>query len=239
MNLAHSAFPQLLHVRTRDELFAEMVRFAHSLDFAHIGLMTVEDQAGRAPLFENLTTVPSSGYDLYDDPELQRADPVMQHSKVSAAPMVWSQQTYVDAGCGPMWEQQAQFGLGAGVLWALHLPRGRHVVVGLDRQTRLSPAQVAQVTPALQLFTILASDIALELLPTTVSPATRAASPLPAHETEALKWVSNGATAEQVGHRLGLSVDSVRSSIRSAMQKLECLHPRQASLKALRLGLIS
>ena len=236
MDFPPAAFTGLLRARSREDLLQQSVRFARAMDFDHIGVMTVVDHP-EGPDFANLSTVPYVDDESHDDEGSRRADPVMQHSRNSNAPLVWSQDTYVRAGQGPMWEVQAKFGLKAGVIWALHLPKGRHVVIGLDRDRPLTSADIKRTVPALQLFTAMAAEASLELLPAS---STRAAPPdLAPRELEALRWLTQGAPVETLSTRLGLTVETAKHCVRDILRKLDCHHEAHASLKALRLGLIT
>lgn len=57
----------------------------------------------------------------------------MQHCKRNAQPINSHQGTYVRVGSGDLWEEQAQHGYRSGIALALHLPAGRHLLVGVDR----------------------------------------------------------------------------------------------------------
>ena len=165
-----------------------------------------------------------------------RRDPVMQHCRKQSVPIIWDQQTYIGQGLGDLWEQQAQFGYRTGIAMALHLPEGRHFVLGVDRDKPL-PAdaeELQRVVADLQLFAVHAQDAAMRLLvPEPMQPETPSLTP---RELEALRWTMEGKTAWEVGAMLGISERTAVLHVNNAMHKLGCVNKHQAVLKALRLG---
>jgi DNA-binding CsgD family transcriptional regulator len=153
-------------------------------------------------------------------------------------PIIWDQDTYVANGAGELWEQQARFGFATGIALALHLPEGRHFLLGVDRDQSLpaDPAVLQRVVADLQLFAVHAQDAALRLLlPPPLQPERPALTP---RELECLRWTMEGKTAWEVGAILGISERTAVLHVNNAMHKLACVNKHQAVLKALRLGLI-
>jgi hypothetical protein len=90
----------------------------------------------------------------------------MQHCKRQSVPIIWDRQTYVNHGAVDLWEQQADFGYCTGIAMALHLPEGKHFLLGVDRDQPLpqDPDELQRVVADLQLFAVLAQDAAVRLL---------------------------------------------------------------------------
>ena len=163
---------------------------------------------------------------------------MLQHCKTQSVPIIWNQGTYTARGLGEMWESQAHFGYRTGIGLALHLPEGRHFVLGVDREQALpkDPVEVTRMVADLQLFAVHAQDAALRIL---VSPAAQPERPaLTPRELESLRWTMDGMTAWEVGETLGISERTAVLHINNAMHKLGSVNKHQAVLKALRLGLI-
>ncbi len=77
---------------------------------------------------------------------------------------------------------------------ALHLPEGRHFLLGVDRDQPLpaDPAELQRLVADLQLFAVHAQDAALRLLvPEPLQPERPALTP---RELEALRWTMEGKT---------------------------------------------
>ena len=131
-----------------------------------------------------------------------------------------------------------QFGYNTGIAMALHLPEGRHFVLGVDRDKPLpaDAAELQRVVADLQLFAVHAQDAAMRILvPQGLQPERPALTP---RELEGLRWTMEGKTAWEVGAILGISERTAVLHVNNAMHKLGCVSKHAAVLKALRLGLI-
>ena len=121
---------------------------------------------------------------------------------------------------------------------ALHMPEGRHFVLGVDRDKPI-PADrhaVTRLVADLQLFAVHAQDAAQRIL---APPASVPGAPsLTPRELETLRWTMEGKTAWEVGSVLGISERTAALHVNNATHKLGCVNKHQAVLKALRLGLI-
>ena len=162
----------------------------------------------------------------------------MQHCKRQTVPIIWDQATYVEKGAGDLWEQQAGYGYRTGIAMALHMPEGRHFMLGVDRDQALPDdrEELQRIVADLQLFAVHAQDAAIRLLlPSTMQPERPNLTP---RETEALHWTMEGKTAWEVGAVLGITERTAVLHVNNAMHKLGCVNKHQAVLKALRLGLI-
>ena len=236
--MLQGSFMSVLQVRSRDELRDEVVRFASELGFDTVAATAVIDHPLARPEFVSVNNTPRAYLESFDDSGRGRVDPVMQHIKRQSVPIVWDQSTYVRQGQGALWEHQARFGYRNGIALALHLPDGRHFILGVDRDQPV-PAhkgELTRVVADLQLFAVLAQDAALRLLlpppPATDVPA------LTPRELECLRWTMDGKTAWEVGSILGISERTAVLHTNNAMHKLGCVNKHQAVIKALRLGLI-
>ena len=231
-------YTAVLHARSRDEFRDEVVRFTQQLGFETVSAVTMIDHGlGKSELIA-VDNTPTNYVDPYVDTASGRRDPVLQHCKRQTVPIIWNQNTYVEHGVGDLWEQQAQFGYRTGIAMALHLPEGKHFLLGVDRDQSLpSNAQELQRLVAdLQLFAVHAQEAAMRLLvPTALQPERPALTP---RELEALRWTMDGKTAWEVGAVMGISERTAVLHVNNAMHKLGCVNKHQAVLKALRLGLI-
>jgi DNA-binding CsgD family transcriptional regulator len=229
----------VMEAKTPAEFRSEVVRFAQRLGFKYVSAMTVVDHSLTRSEFHNVDNTPSAYTQSFNDAGQARRDPVMQHCKRDAVPIIWDQDTYVSRGHGDLWEHQAQFGYHTGVALALHLPEGRHFFLGVDRDRPLSnkPRTMTRIVAELQLFAVHAQDAAFRIF----APA-MAAEDLPAltpREQEALRWTMDGKTAWEVGGIMNISERTAVLHLQNAMHKLGCVNKHQAVLKAIRLGLLS
>ncbi|MDE2629280.1 MAG: autoinducer binding domain-containing protein, partial [Burkholderiales bacterium] len=155
-----------------------------------------------------------------------------------SVPIIWDQATYVRLGLGGMWEEQARFGISNGICLALHMPEGRHFILGVerDRPVPSNAEELTRMVADLQLFAVHAQDAALRILmPASLDPSLPSLTP---RELETLRWTMAGKTAWEVGDLLGITERTASLHVNNATHKLGCVNKHQAVLKALRLGLL-
>jgi DNA-binding CsgD family transcriptional regulator len=231
-------YTSVLDARSTDELRSAIVRFGQDIGFQTVTAQTVVDHGLGESQFISVDNVPTAYADAYDDPLLARRDPVMQHVKRNSMPIIWDQSTYVATGAIDLWEHQSHFGFATGIAMALHLPGGKHFILGVDRDQPLTSnvIELQRIVADLQLFAVHAQDAAMRLLlPAARQPERPSLTP---REVEALSWTMEGKTAWEVGQILGISERTAVLHVNNAMHKLGCVNKHQAVLKALRLGLI-
>jgi DNA-binding CsgD family transcriptional regulator len=227
-----------MQARNRDEFRDEVLRFTQQLGFETVSAITVvEHGPGRSDVI-SVDNTPTAYANTYVDPSVIRRDPVMRHCRRKTVPLVWDQSTYVEEGAGDLWDHQASFGYRTGIAMALHMPEGRHFVLGVDRDQPLpgDPGELQRLVADLQLFAVHAQDAAMRLL---LPPSMQLERPkLTPRELEALRWTMDGKTAWEVGALLGISERTAVMHLNNAMHKLDASNKHLAVLKALRLGLI-
>lgn len=231
-------YSSVLKAKDRDELRDEIVRFAQRLGFETVAAVTVVDRGVAGTEFISVDNTPQEFTSTFRNTVMMRRDPVMQHCRKQSVPIIWDQQTYIGQGMGELWEEQARFGYNTGIAMALHMPEGRHFVLGVDRDKPLpgDAAELQRVVADLQLFAVHAQEAALRLLlPEPLQPEKPLLTP---RELEALHWTMEGKTAWEVGAILGISERTAVLHVNNAMHKLGCVSKHAAVLKALRLGLI-
>jgi DNA-binding CsgD family transcriptional regulator len=231
-------FTEVLDAKTKDEFRSAVVRFTQDMGFGTVGAKAVIDHGLGNSEFVGVDNSPAAFAATFKDPVMGRRDPVMQHLKRQSVPIIWDQSTYVTNGATDLWEHQSHFGYATGIAMALHLPEGKHFILGVDRDQPLTSnvAELQRVVADLQLFAVHAQDAAMRLLvPEANQPERPALTP---REIEALSWTMEGKTAWEVGQILGISERTAVLHVNNAMHKLGCVNKHQAVLKALRLGLI-
>ncbi len=236
--MLQAGFTSVLQSRTRDEFQSEVVGFAKRLGFETIAATLVVDHFLGDAEFISVDNTPQAYVESFQLPEKGRRDPVTQHCKRQSVPIIWDQGTYVRDGQGDLWEEQARFGYRNGIALALHMPEGRHFMLGVDRDQPVppDPTELTRLVAELQLFAVFAHESALRIL--VPAPSEASAPSLTPRELEALRWTMEGKTAWEVGALLGISERTAVLHVNNAMHKLGCVSKHQAVLKALRLGLI-
>lgn len=237
-NMLQSGYLSVLEAKSRDDLQLELGRFTQQLGFQTFSAMAVIDHFLGEPEFITVDNTPAAYRDTFLDSNNGKRDPVSQHCKTKSVPIIWDQSTYVQAAKGEMWEHQARFGYRHGISLALHMPEGRHFLLGIDRDQALpkDPVEVTRMVASLQLFAVHAQEAAMRILvPSSVDSGLPALTP---RELETLRWTMEGKTAWEVANVLGISERTAVLHANNAMHKLGCVNKHQAVLKALRLGLI-
>jgi DNA-binding CsgD family transcriptional regulator len=236
--MLQGGFSEVMESRTRDEFQGELVSFTKRLGFDTVSATLVLDHLLGEAEFITIDNTPRAYKESFQNPLNGRRDPVMQHCKRQSVPIIWDQSTYVRSGLGDKWEEQARFGISTGICLALHMPEGRHFLLGVERDQPV-PAHAGELTRMvadLQLFAVHAQDAALRILvPGPVDPSLPSLTP---RELESLRWTMEGKTAWEVGHVLGITERTASLHVNNATHKLGCVNKHQAVLKALRLGLL-
>jgi len=228
----------VLEAKDQDQFRSVVVRFAQQLGFDTVTAMLAVDRPECGPEFVAVHNTPMAFEQTFEDISIGRRDPVMQHCRRNTMPIVWGQKTYLEQGAIDLWDIQAQYGYRNGIAMALHMPEGRHFMLGVDRDQALpsEPGELTRVVADLQLFAVHAQDTALRVLvPETLRPEQPALTP---RELEVLRWTMDGKTAWETGVLLNISERTAVQHLQNAMKKLKCNSKHQAVLKALRLGLI-
>jgi DNA-binding CsgD family transcriptional regulator len=236
--MLQDGYLSVLESKNRDEFLGQVVRFTKRLGFDTVSATTVIDHFLGESEFITVDNTPANYRDVFEDIDLGRHDPVMQHCKRQSVPIIWNRETYLDVGQADQWDEQARFGYRTGIAMALHLPQGRHFFLGVDRDQSLPSdrSELTRLVADLQLFAVHAQEAALRIM----MPASRdpEAPNLTPREIESLRWTMDGKTAWEVGNILGISERTAVLHVNNAMHKLGCVNKHQAVLKALRLGLI-
>jgi DNA-binding CsgD family transcriptional regulator len=229
----------VMQATTPLEFRMEVVRFAEDLGFKTVSAMAVVDHPQSSSEFHSVDNAPQAFSETFNDSSVWRLDPVMQHCKRAAVPIIWDQGTYVSGGQGDMWEHQASFGYQTGVALALHLPNGRHFSLGVERDRPLpkQPRAITRIVAELQLFAVHAQDAAFRIFAPTQLPV--GGPSLTPRELEALRWTMEGKTAWEVGTIMNITERTAVLHLQNSMHKLGCANKHQAVLKALRLGLLA
>jgi DNA-binding CsgD family transcriptional regulator len=236
--MLQGGFSEVLKSRDRDEFQGELVSFTKRLGFDTVAATVVIDHLLGEAEFITVDNTPLAYKEAFLDLQNARRDPVMQHCKRQSVPIIWDQATYVSSGAGDKWEEQASYGLSNGICLALHMPEGRHFILGVerDRPVPMDATELTRVVADLQLFAVHAQDAALRILiPGTLDPTQPSLTP---RELEALRWTMEGKTAWEVGNVLGITERTAALHINNATHKMGCVNKHQAVLKALRMGLL-
>jgi len=235
--MLQSEYMSVMEAKSEDEFRAEIIRFTQRMGFQTVSTTMVFDRLGGAPDFMIVDNASEAFKTRFLNPDFGRRDPVMQHCRYKSLPIIWGQSTYVDSGQGDLWEEQAPYGYCNGIAMALHMPEGRHFLLGVERDQAMpeDTTELTRMVADLQLLTVHAQEAAANIFkPLTVKPEVT----LTPRELEAMRWTMEGKTAWEVGNILGISERTAVLHVNNAMHKLGCINKHQAVLKALRMGVL-
>lgn len=216
-----------------------LVKFANELEFGIIsGALVVEHAAGRVSSF-HLGNTPEAFSSSFASTSIGKRDPVMRRLKRLSAPFVYDQSMYVQEQAADLWDAQAPFGYKTGIAMALHLPGGKHFVMGVDRDQPLPEDDITltRMMADLQLLAVHAQETAVRLF----APQAVGLEDLPHltdREVEILKWTAEGKSSWAVGQILSISEHNVKYHVNKILVKMAVGSKHQAAAKARALGLI-
>lgn len=237
------SFEASLHIassRDPESFRRRLIAYAEELEFPLVSAVLVVDRPTAPSAFVSVGNTPEAYREKYDDASYSRADPVMQRLKVLSHPFTYDQQLYVHEGSGDRWETQAAFGYRTGIAMALHMPNGRHFLLGVDRDKPLpsSEPELWRLIADLQAFAAFAQETAVRLLMPAAALPDEEVPRLSPREMEILRWSLDGKSAEDVGDILNISARTVNFHVAGLCKKLGVARKDAAVAKAVRLGLL-
>ncbi len=231
-------YQSVLEAQSLDQFRSVVIGFAQRLGFDKVAASVAVDRLGGPPEFVAVHNAPLAYLRTFEDLSISKRDPIAQHCKRNTVPIMWGQHTYLQNNAIDLWEHQAHYGYRNGIAMALHLPEGRHFLLGVERDQALPTdgSELTRIVADLQLFAVHAQDTALRVL---VSADARPEMPeLTPRELEVLRWTMDGLTTAEISTQLGIGERTTVFHIQNAMLKLHCNSKHVAVVKALRLGLI-
>ena len=227
------------HAPDKPSFERRLVEFAHQLDFGIISGSLVIDEPGKPAQFVPVGNTPKAFIEAHRSLDNSLRDPVLKRLKRLSIPIAYDQRMYVDDGVADLWDNQAKFGFRTGISMALHLPDGKHFLLGVDRDAPLpnDDDALVRLMADLQLLAVHAQGAAIRLL--NPEPVLQADVPhLTPSEREVLKWTMEGKSARDVADILGMSENTVNFHLRNVMSRMDVSSKHQAVRKAMAAGLI-
>lgn len=237
--MRHQDYLDVSASRDRATFEQRLLRFAQNMDFGIVSAALAVDQPGEKPLFVMIGNTPKGFVEASRNFAGTQRDPVLKRLKSSSTPFVYDQSLYVEEDAADLWEEQAPFGYRTGISMALHMPAGRHFLLGVDRDEPL-PAEDSALTRLLadlQLLAVYAQETAVRVLLPEATPLSPQLH-LTTREREVLQWTREGKSAWAVGQILSMSEHTVNYHLRNTMRKLGVSSKHIAILKATSFGLI-
>ena len=236
-SLLHPKYQKIMAARDALELRAELVRAAQELEFGTVCAMTAIEHEGADAELHFVDNVPASNRQLQEQ-SCHEYDPVIQHCKRSRLPIVWGAKTYNQPKARRIYYVFADIGSRSGICQALHLPGRQFFVfaVDTDQDLALKSSCMTHLLAQTQLLAIHALDCASKMFLPIKSVDEK--PKLLAREAEALRWTMEGKDIAEIADIFNITPDIAKLHLSLATQKLACVNEHQATLKALRLGII-
>lgn len=222
----------------RADLESRLIGVTRALGFDRMSAFLVCERAGGTPQIEIVENTPPEYLATSRNQELALRCPVARHVKQSHEPIVYGRNTYAHSNALDLWEDQARFGYAAGIVSAAHLPNGRHVVLGVDRDREVpqNASERLRLVSTLQLILACIVEPALRHLGGQASQQGNVS--ITARELEVLRWTASGKSTWAIARILSISEATVNFHVRNAARKLGASSRRAAACRAVALGLI-
>jgi DNA-binding CsgD family transcriptional regulator len=237
--MKHRDYLDISESADRATFQSRLVAFANRLDFGIVSAALAVDRPGDKPIFVMIGNTPSGFVEASTNAADARRDPVMRRLRTATRPFSYSQSTYVEEDAGDLWEAQAPYGYGTGIAMAMHMPGGKHFLLGVDRHEPLPEDDMAmtRLLADLQLLAVFAQDTAVRVLLPTPTGAEDVPQLTP-REREILMWTRDGKSAWEIGQILGLSENTVAFHLKHVLAKFNVGRKQLAVLRAMSLGII-
>ncbi len=237
--IRHQDYLDISQAPDRPTFDRMLVKFGQSLDFGLVSAALVVERPGREAIFVTSGNRPEGFLEASKNLVDSKRDPVLRRMKRLSVPFIYDQDLYVAEGAADLWDLQAPFGYHTGIAMALHLPGGKHFLLGVDRDKPLPrrDSRITRLLADLQLLAVHAQDAAVRLFgydETLLAEVPR----LTKREKEVLKWTMEGKSARDVADILGMSENTVNFHLRNVMSRMDVSSKHQAVRKAVAAGLI-
>jgi len=238
-SMRHSFYRRILEIGEVDTLASfrtELARIGEEMGFGLYSAIVMEGRPGwpwRSFMVHNA----SADWDgAAMDVSSGRRDPFLTRMKRQSVPSTYDQSFYVAAGCADLWEEQAAHGFKTGIGAAMHLPDGRHVLIGFDRDIPLpsDDARRARLLADVHLLNVQAHEAAIKL----ILRRPHHDVSLTERQLDVLRWIALGKTAWATGQILGVSERTVNGHLAAIYAKLNAGSQTQAVFNAVELGLL-
>ena len=208
------------------------------MGFPIVSAILVIERPALDAVFLPVGNTPEAYQASFSDVALSRRCPVLARLKTLGHPFSYDQSLFVHDGVADLWDHQAQYGYKTGIAMAMHMPGGRHFLLGVDRPDPLpgEDETLTRMMADLQLLGAYAQETAVRIL---MPEAGIGEIPeLTSRELEVLRWTQDGKSAGVIADLLNINIGTVNYHLQRAGAKLGVSGKHQAVVKALKLGLL-
>ncbi|SAL06332.1 LuxR family transcriptional regulator [Caballeronia calidae] len=218
-----------------DQLLSHLSAHAKELGFEYVCCGFQRPSSVRKPLLELLNAYPQGWMDRYIEQNYVAVDPVVKTGKKEQYPILWNDALF--ASTPTLWSEARDVGLTAGVSQSCWGVNGGFGLLSLARSSpAISAAEFRDVTTHLCWL----GTITHHLMSSFNRPTGYSGEPvfLTPREKEILQWSADGKTASEIGDILCIAERTVNFHINNVLPKLGATSKIQATVRAIRLGLI-
>jgi DNA-binding CsgD family transcriptional regulator len=196
--------------------------------------LVLQDSSEKVLRFDRAVAVGQdliSGYDLgLGDPN---QDPVMLKFRSSSIPVLWSGDTYIDAGMGDMRDWWVEYDREHGVTLSIPLSvdefsKPLAILVSVQRREPIRQEDHARVSADVALLGLHAAIGGNRALTPLLLSAKRASSPLTAAMRQYLLWAERGKTAAETADIVGRKYSTIKNVLAQAMERMGCSNKADA-----------
>jgi DNA-binding CsgD family transcriptional regulator len=237
LNTTIDFLSSLLEAKSEDQLLSSLDQAAQRCGFEKF-LVGMQWHGPQGDLrYRVLSGYPMPWQQLYLERGYVGIDPTVAYCQSSDAPLVWSEDLFLETDSMPMLEEARRFGLGFGISLPIHEMHGVKSMVSLARDQAFDDArEEAELVSSGRLLANCAHFAYRKFLHGEMRGEVEQS--LSGQERECLRWVALGKTSYEIGRILHISEGTVVFHIKNLMEKLDVKNRPQAVAVAFRLGLI-
>lgn len=227
-------YEEVANARSKEELCERMVAFTHFVDFERFAIAVERLRPGGGKSYSSLSNTPPAFLSTQLDSSIAAVDPVHTHLRTSFKPILYTQQTYADAGMGELWDMAAPFGYAVGAAVSIAVPGVGRLLLGVDRSGGLpnDPDKQARVVSDLQLLATYSQETMTRLL------AANDESLTP-QQLHVLQLISEGKSNSVIAALMGISENTVKFHVGGIFRRMNVATREQAAVEGCRQGLIT
>ncbi|MEM6464463.1 MAG: LuxR family transcriptional regulator [Pseudomonadota bacterium] len=225
--------------RDRSAAIGEIDGFLNANGLRHFSFVVTQhgNETVIDPTIELQTNYPRAWADRYCERRYDQIDPLVQRSRNVSNPIVWGSDQFLkslDKRRYRFFMEAREFGVRCGISFPIRRADGS---VGLVTYTAPDDDVLSDIVNERGARLWVAAHQIMDCL-TDELPQGNADNPLSAREREALIWVAEGCTSEEIADRMFITSSAVNYHLGNATRKLGARNRHHATLMALKNKLI-
>ena len=220
---------------SRDVMLGQIGRFLTVNGLRYFSFIVTQRGTGGSinPAVDLITNYQSEWVERYCTQHYEQLDPLIQRSRTDSKPIIWGSDSYVRDLCkrqAHFFYEARSFGIQCGCSFPIRSIDGS---IGLVTYTADADDLLSDVLDQRGARLLIAAHQIMDSLADTPLTADDG-NPLSVREREALIWVTEGLTSEEIADRMSVSVPAVNYHMSNATRKLSARNRHHAALIALK-----